>query len=71
MRIKPKQFDVGEIVMQRKVQIQPYMRRPELHDILGELGASCLVSTLKNLPETLMRAQPQSNVGITYGNIFK
>lgn len=67
MRIKPKQFDIGEIVMQSKVQIQSNMRRLELHDTLGELGASCLVTALRNLPETLMQAQPQSNIGVTYG----
>lgn len=67
MRIKPKHFDTGDIVMQNKVQIEKNMKMLELHKILGELGGFCVLSTLKQLPEALQGAKPQPNVGVTFG----
>lgn len=67
MRIKPKYFDVGEIVMQKKVQIQSDMKQPELHKMLGELGATSLISTLQQMPKILKQAHPQPDVGVSFG----
>lgn len=69
MRINPEKFDVGGIVVQYKIEIKPNIKMPELHQILGNIGASCLVSTLTQLPEALQKTQPQPNSGVTYGNI--
>lgn len=69
MRIKPKRFDVGEIIVQKKIQIKPNTRMPELHKILGNIGASCLISILNQLPEALQHAYPQPNEGVTHGNL--
>lgn len=69
MRIKPNHYDVGEIVMQNKIQIEPHIKMPELYQTLCEMGALSLVSTLKELPEALEKAKPQSNVGITFGKL--
>lgn len=69
MRIRPKRFDTGEIIVQHKIQIEPNTRMPELHQTLGNIGASCLVSTLKQLPEILQKVQPQLDIGVTYGSI--
>lgn len=67
MRIKPKHFDVGEVVMQHKIQIEPNFKQPELHNILGELGATSLVSVLHQLPEFLKQAKPQQDIGVSFG----
>ncbi|KAG5879970.1 hypothetical protein JTB14_036182 [Gonioctena quinquepunctata] len=65
MQIKPRHFDVGEIVMQEKLSIAEDMCMPQLHLHLAQLGAKCLVNTLKNLPEALKTARSQSNEGVT------
>lgn len=67
MQIKPKKFDIGEILMQRKVSISDNMTMPELHNTLGQLGAKCLVETIKNLEDYLLNCKPQSSKGVTYG----
>lgn len=69
MRIKPKHFDIGDIVMQDRVKIHPNMRMPELYGVLGEMGATCLISSLKQLPELLEGATPQSDEEVTFGEI--
>ncbi|KAF7264712.1 hypothetical protein GWI33_022542 [Rhynchophorus ferrugineus] len=66
MQIKPKKFDIGEVLMQRKVSISDNMTMPELHKILGHLGAECLVETIRNLEGYLLNCKPQSSEGITY-----
>lgn len=67
MRIKPNRFDIGEIVLQSKVPIQPTLKQPDLYKTLGELGAKCLLSTLQQLPEFLKQARPQQDVGVSFG----
>lgn len=67
IQIKPKHFDNGDIILQKSVQIGPKMRMPELHRMLGELGASCLSVVLNNLPEEVEKALPQPDYGITLG----
>ncbi|XP_023029566.2 methionyl-tRNA formyltransferase, mitochondrial [Leptinotarsa decemlineata] len=65
MRIKPNKFDVGEIVAQERVPVPKNVFMPELRQRLGQLGAECLVKTLRNLPESLENARPQSNEKVT------
>lgn len=70
MTIKPKKFDVGEILHQEKIAIPPEMEMPELHAKLGNLGANCLIETVKNLNERLTHCKPQTKEGATYGNEY-
>lgn len=67
MRIKPNHFDIGEIILQKKIEIPSLIRMPQLHKNLGEIGSSCLISILKELPEALSRATPQPKIGVTFG----
>lgn len=67
MRIKPKHFDVGDIVLQSSVKITEDMKMPKLHEKLAKLGAGKLVETLHNLPDNLSNAKPQSNENVTFG----
>nr|CAI5838675.1 unnamed protein product [Callosobruchus analis] len=66
MRIRPKSFDVGEILMQDKIHLPKSMKMPELYDTLGNLGAKCLLKTFVELPGILDRAKPQPKEGISY-----
>ncbi|KAJ8961726.1 hypothetical protein NQ318_021326 [Aromia moschata] len=66
MRIRPKHFDTGEIISQIKIPISNEMKFPELHKILGELGAQCLIKTIYDLPENLHQARLQPQDGVTY-----
>lgn len=49
MRIKPKHFDVGEILTQRHVPIGPDTLMPELHGQLANIGAAALLHCVENL----------------------
>ncbi|KAJ8922037.1 hypothetical protein NQ315_008677 [Exocentrus adspersus] len=65
MRIRPKQFDIGEILAQSKIPVGSDMKMPELYAELGDLGARVLVDCLRSLPEKLAKARPQSSEGVT------
>ncbi|KAL4716607.1 hypothetical protein ACJJTC_008242 [Scirpophaga incertulas] len=67
MKIKPNQFDVGEIINQRKIKVSKDIKLPELTEQLSDIGAEMLVDCIKLLPESLMNLKPQSNDGVTYG----
>jgi methionyl-tRNA formyltransferase len=49
MRIKPKKFDVGEILTKQKVSIGDDDLMPELHEKLSLVGAELLVECVKDL----------------------
>ncbi|RVE54061.1 hypothetical protein evm_001184 [Chilo suppressalis] len=66
MRIKANVFDVGEIISQRKVAVSKDIKLPELTEQLSDIGANMLVDCIKMLPDSLAKAQPQSNDGVTY-----
>lgn len=67
MRIKPKIFDVGDIVSQIPIKIESDMKMPDLHNKLGRLGAEELVRVLKHLPQALSNTKPQSDKDVTFG----
>ncbi|KAL3276437.1 hypothetical protein HHI36_011820 [Cryptolaemus montrouzieri] len=66
MKIKPKKFDTGEIISQKSVEIREDMYMPELHQVLGIVGANELIECLRDLPNKLENAKPQSQENITY-----
>ncbi|XP_053997288.1 methionyl-tRNA formyltransferase, mitochondrial isoform X1 [Hylaeus anthracinus] len=66
MKIMPKKFDVGEIVLQEKINIGEHETLPELYARLAKLGATLLVNVLENLPQILQSARPQDEENVTY-----
>ncbi|KAG7211296.1 hypothetical protein KM043_010596 [Ampulex compressa] len=66
MKIKPKKFDIGDIVMQEALSIGPNETFPELYTKLAKLGADTLVRTLNQMPDILSAAKPQSGANVTY-----
>lgn len=67
MTVKPHKFDVGEIVDQKRVEIPPDMKMPELHSKLASLGAELLLKAVRELPENLKNARKQPDEGVTLG----
>ncbi|ENN73827.1 methionyl-tRNA formyltransferase, mitochondrial [Dendroctonus ponderosae] len=66
MKVRPRKFDVGEIICQEVVPIGAGMEMPQLHSILGQLGAKLLVQTIWNLQPALEAARPQPEDGASY-----
>ncbi|XP_066139327.1 methionyl-tRNA formyltransferase, mitochondrial [Euwallacea fornicatus] len=66
MNIRPKKFDVGEIVYQQKIEISRHIEMPELYEKLALLGGKCLVNTLHNFDRYLSNSKPQPSEGVTY-----
>ncbi|XP_076656275.1 methionyl-tRNA formyltransferase, mitochondrial isoform X2 [Halictus rubicundus] len=67
MRIKPKKFDIGEIILQKEVNIGEHETLPQLHSKLAKLGAYLLEKTFEDLPGALRSAKPQNEANATYG----
>lgn len=67
MRIRPKKFDVGEILTNRQVAVSDDMMMPDLHSELAVTGAELLVDCIKDLD----RYQPieQDNSQASYGKL--
>ncbi|XP_017755720.1 PREDICTED: methionyl-tRNA formyltransferase, mitochondrial [Eufriesea mexicana] len=66
LKIKPKIFDVGEIILQKQVDIDEHETMPELYIKLAKLAASLLEKTFENLLESLKYARPQDETNATY-----
>lgn len=65
MRIKPKKFDIGEVLATRRVAISEEVLMSDLHDELAAVGAELLVDSIKDLRQH----QPieQDNTKASYG----
>lgn len=70
MRIKPKHFDIGEILAQKEVQIEKDMLMPELHKKLSLCGGELLHKCVREIPDCFDKAVPQNNDDVTYGWLF-
>ncbi|XP_055524586.1 methionyl-tRNA formyltransferase, mitochondrial [Wyeomyia smithii] len=66
MKIKPKHFDVGEILKQEKVAIPSNILMPELHSQLAQLGAETLVECVGNLDYYYNNLKLQDDSAATY-----
>ncbi|XP_027997730.2 methionyl-tRNA formyltransferase, mitochondrial isoform X4 [Eptesicus fuscus] len=66
MQIRPKRFDVGPVLKQETIPVPPRSTAKELEVVLSRLGASMLISVLKNLPESLNNGRQQPTEGVTY-----
>jgi len=52
-------IDTGDILLQERIPISPNMTAGELHDIMMEVGAKTLVTTLKGLIDNTIQSTPQ------------
>ncbi|XP_053678188.1 methionyl-tRNA formyltransferase, mitochondrial [Anopheles nili] len=66
MRIKPRQFDVGEILSQSIVHIERDTLMPQLHDRLAQIGASCLIGCIEDLETYYSKLIIQDDSQATY-----
>ncbi|XP_035787604.1 methionyl-tRNA formyltransferase, mitochondrial-like [Anopheles albimanus] len=66
MRIEPKRFDIGAILLQSTVDIPRDMLMPQLHDDLAQLGADCLMKCIENLDFYNGQAVQQDGLKATY-----
>lgn len=60
MRIEPKHFDIGEVLLQKEVQIDPRTMMPQLHDELATEGAKLLIDFLSNGDKCSFKSQDDS-----------
>jgi methionyl-tRNA formyltransferase len=54
-------IDTGDILLQERIPITPNMTAGELHDIMMEVGAQTLVTTLNGLIANTIQAKPQED----------
>ena len=58
-------IDTGDILLQERIPIAPNMTAGELHDIMMEVGAQTLVSTLNGLISNTIQSKPQNDALLT------
>ncbi|CAH2274415.1 methionyl-tRNA formyltransferase, mitochondrial [Pelobates cultripes] len=66
MQIRPKRFDVGPIVMQKKFPVPSMCTSKDLEAVLSKHGSEMLISVLKNLPKCLKYSTEQPTEGATF-----
>lgn len=66
MKVEPKHYDVGNIIMQESVPIGLKMLLPELHNQLSKVGAQLMLKSLVNIHELLETSTAQPLEGVTY-----
>lgn len=57
-------IDTGDILLQERIPITPNMTAGELHDIMMEVGAQTLITTLRGLMDHTLKAIPQKEDSI-------
>lgn len=70
MKIHPHEFDVGEILAQKPVEIPKNVLMPDLHRVLANEGGQLLVDCVENAPHSLKNSTRQGNENVTYGKRF-
>lgn len=63
-------FDVGDIVAQESIAIDPHISAVQLTDRLAGMGANLLVRCISDLHYHLDRCIPQPSHGVTLGMLF-
>ncbi|XP_063704770.1 methionyl-tRNA formyltransferase, mitochondrial [Culicoides brevitarsis] len=66
MRIAPKHFDIGEILLQREFPLSETDLMPKIHDDLASEGAKLLIECMNNLSECLRNAKIQNEKEASY-----
>ncbi|KAJ8311563.1 hypothetical protein KUTeg_010918 [Tegillarca granosa] len=65
MKIKPKHFDIGEILMKREIPIPEHVTALELGHIMAPIGADMVIETLSDLVNLENKAVEQPSEGAT------
>lgn len=60
-------FDVGSVLAQERIEIQPDETYIELYEKLARIGANALIDTIAKLPDVLNTAKSQDEEKATYG----
>ncbi|KAK3590639.1 hypothetical protein CHS0354_013673 [Potamilus streckersoni] len=68
MEIRPRHFDIGPLLMQRKYPVSDRMTTFGLADILAPSGGQLLLKCLENLPTLENYEVEQTNRGVTYAH---
>lgn len=66
MRIEPKHFDIGDILLQKELPLNDTDLMNEIHDRLALEGAQLLVDCINNLPACLNQARTQDENEASY-----
>lgn len=66
MKVEPKHYDVGNIILQQEVPIDQNVLLPTLHNHLARVGADLMLQSLSNIHELLRRSTKQPADGVTY-----
>lgn len=70
MKIRPKKFDIGEMLLQKEIELSDDIKMPELYNKLSILGANALIHCLQDLNYYLENAKVQPSFGVTQGNLI-
>lgn len=68
MEIRPKHFDIGPILLQKKYPVPDRVTALDLKKMMAERGSEVMMEALSNLPELERRVIEQSAVGVTYAH---
>lgn len=60
-------FDIGSVISQKEILINPHDTYLDLYDKLARLGAKELVEIIHRLPDVLNNAKPQTENDVTNG----
>lgn len=71
MRVRPRRFDVGEILATREVEIDEEVRRPELTALLARVGAELLREVLRDFDTFNELARQQGTEGISLAPLVR
>lgn len=66
MEVKPHKFDIGGILKQATLPLNPHATFSHVRNELAHLGSKLLLECIKELPENLCNIQKQPKEGITY-----
>lgn len=66
MRIEPKHFDIGDIILQKETHLAPNELMPDVHDRMAQIGAQLLLDCVTSLPESLQNARKQEDKDATF-----
>jgi len=71
MRVRPRKFDVGEVFAMRDVEVDEYIRRPELTAKLAMLGADLLLEVLRDFEVSNRSSKQQGCEGVSQAPLLR
>ena len=64
-------FDIGDIIAQESIKIEPCVTAAELTQKMAHQGGDLLLKVLSDLPRSLEHAIPQPTEGVTLGRAIE